>query len=131
MSRDTYERLHNIEKTETNDTLPGIFTKRDENANIELEGIRFTSRNQQDSCIYRFEVSRGDVDFVDRGYTIASASYLRTYFNGYGYYNVKTSKLKICLRPFNAYAVQFYDTFQRTRIPLTGRYLIYELTKVQ
>ena len=65
------------------------------------------------------------------GYTIASASYLRTYFNGYGYYNVKTSKLKIYLRPFNAYAVQFYDTFQRTRIPLTGRYLIYELTKVQ
>ena len=131
MSRDTYERLHNIEKTETNDTLPGIFTKRDENANIELEGIRFTSRNQQDSCIYRFEVSRGDVDFVDRSYKIASASYLRTYFNGYGYYNVKTSKLKIYLRPFNAYAVQFYDTFQRTRIPLTGRYLIYELTKVQ
>ena len=131
LSRDTYERLHNIEKTETNDTLPGIFTKRDENANIELEGIRFTSRNQQDSCIYRFEVSRGDVDFVDRSYKIASASYLRTYFNGYGYYNVKTSKLKIYLRPFNAYAVQFYDTFQRTRIPLTGRYLIYELTKVQ
>jgi len=65
------------------------------------------------------------------GYTIASASYLRTYFNGYRYYNVKTSKLKIYLRPFNAYAVQFYDTFQRTRIPLTGRYLIYELTKVQ
>ena len=64
------------------------------------------------------------------GYTIASASYLRTYFNGYGYYNVKTSKLKIYLRPFNAYAVQFYETFQRTRIPLTGRYLIYELTKV-
>ena len=131
LPRDTYERLHNIYKTGTNDTLPGIFTKRDEKNYLGLEGIRFSSRNRQDSCIYRFEVSRGDVDFVDRSYKIASASYLRTYFNGYGYYNVKTSKLKIYLRPFNAYAVQFYDTFQRTRIPLTGRYLIYELTKVQ
>ena len=131
LSRDTYVQLHNIEKTATNDTLSEIFTKRDEKANIELEGIRFTSRNQQDSCVYRFEVSRGDVDFVDRSHKIESARYLRTYFNGYGYYNVKTSKVKIYLRPFNAYAVQFYDTFQRTRIPLTGRYLIYELTKVQ
>ena len=131
LPRDTYERLHNIDKTGTNDTLPGIFTKRDEKNYLGLEGIRFSSRNQQDSCVYRFEVSRGDVDFVDRSHKIKSARYLRTYFNGYGYYNVKTSKLKIYLRPFNAYAVQFYDTFQRTRIPLTGRYLIYELTKVQ
>ena len=30
LPRDTYERLHNIDKTGTNDTLPGIFTKRDE-----------------------------------------------------------------------------------------------------
>jgi len=65
------------------------------------------------------------------GYTIASASYLRTYFNGYGYYNVKTSKLKIYLLPYNAYAIPYYDTFQSVRLPLTGRYLVYELTKIQ
>ena len=131
MSRDTYVKLHNIEKTATNDTLSEIFTKRDEKANIELEGIRFSSRNQQDSCVYRFEVSRGDVDFVDRSHKIESARYLRTYFNGYGYYNVKTSKVKIYLRPFNAYTMLFHETLEYGRIPLTGRYLVYELTKVQ
>ena len=131
LSRDTYVQLHNIEKTATNDTLSEIFTKRDEKANIELEGIRFSSRNQQDSCVYRFEVSRGDVDFVDRSHKIESARYLRTYFNGYGYYNVKTSKVKIYLRPFNAYTMLFHETLEYGRIPLTGRYLIYELTKVQ
>lgn len=131
LSRDTYVQLHNIEKTGINDTLPEIFTKRDEKANIELEGIRFTSRNQQDSCVYRFEVSRGDVDFVDRSHKIESARYLRTYFNGYGYYNVKTSKFKIYLRPFNAYTMLFHETLEYGRIPLTGRYLVYELTKVQ
>ena len=131
LSRDTYVKLHNIEKTAINDTLSEIFTQRHEKSHLLLNGIRFTSRNQQDSCVYRFEVSRGIVEFVDSSPKIGSTRYLRTYFNGYGYYNVKTSKLKIYLRPFNAYAVQFYDTFQRTRIPLTGRYLIYELTKVQ
>ena len=131
LSRDTYVQLHNIEKTGINDTLPEIFTKRDEKANIELEGIRFSSRNQQDSCVYRFEVSRGDVDFVDRSHKIESARYLRTYFNGYGYYNVKTSKDKIYLRPFNAYTMLFHETLEYGRIPLTGRYLVYELTKIQ
>ena len=131
LSRDTYVQLHNIEKTATNDTLSEIFTKRDEKANIELEGIRFTSRNQQDSCVYRFEVSRGDVDFVDRSHKIESARYLRTYFNGYGYYNVKTSKVKIYLRPFNAYTMLYHETLEYGRIPLTGRYLVYELTKIQ
>ena len=131
LSRDTYVQLHNIEKTGINDTLPEIFTKRDKEANIELEGIRFTSRNQQDSCVYRFEVSRGDVDFVDRSHKKPSAWYLRSYFNGYGYYNVKTSKFKIYLLPYNAYMEPYFDTFQSLRIPLTGRYLVYELTKVQ
>ena len=131
LSRDTYVQLHNIEKTGINDTLPEIFTKRDEKANIELEGIRFTSRNQQDSCVYRFEVSQGVVSFVDRGHKTKKTRLLRTYFNGYGYYNVKTSKLKIYLLPYNAYAIPYYDTFQSVRLPLTGRYLVYELTKVQ
>lgn len=131
LSRDTYVRLHNIEKTAINNTLSEIFTKRDEKANIELEGIRFTSHNQQDSCVYRFELSRGDVDFVDSSPKIESARYLRTYFNGYGYYNVKTSKVKIYLRPFNAYTKLFHETLEYGRIPLTGRYLVYELTKVQ
>ena len=131
LSRDTYVQLHNIEKTGINDTLPEIFTKRDEKANIELEGIRFTSRNQQDSCIYRFEVSQGVVSFIDRGHKTKKTRLLRTYFNGYGYYNVKTSKLKIYLLPYNAYAIPYYDTFQSVRLPLTGRYLVYELTKVQ
>ena len=131
LSRDTYVQLHNIEKTATNDTLSEIFTKRDEKANIELEGIRFTSRNQQDSCVYRFEVSRGKADFLDRSHKKPSVRYLRTYFNGYGYYNVKTSKVKIYLRPFNAYTMLFHETLEYGRIPLTGRYLVYELTKVQ
>ena len=131
LSRDTYVQLHNIEKTGINDTLPEIFTKRDEKANIELEGIRFTSRNQQDSCVYRFEVSRGKADFLDRSHNKPSVWYLRTYFNGYGYYNVKTSKFKIYLRPFNAYTMLYHETVEYGRIPLTGRYLIYELTKVQ
>ena len=131
LSRDTYVKLHNIEKTATNDTLSEIFTKRDEKANIELEGIRFSSRNQQDSCVYRFEVSRGDVDFVDRSHKIESARYLRTYFNGYGYYNVKTSKFKIYLLPYNAYMESYFNTFQSLRLPLTGRYLVCELTKIQ
>ena len=131
LSRDTYVQLHNIEKTATNDTLSEIFTKRDEKANIELEGIRFSSRNQQDSCVYRFEVSRGIVAFIDRGHKTKKNRILRTYFNGYGYYNVKTSKFKIYLLPYNAYVIPYYDTFQTTRIPLTGRYLVYELTKVQ
>lgn len=131
LSRDTYVQLHNIEKTATNDTLSEIFTKRDEKANIELEGIRFSSRNQQDSCVYRFEVSRGKADFLDRSHKIESVRYLRTYFNGYGYYNVKTSKVKIYLRPYNAYTMLFHETLEYGRIPLTGRYLVYELTKIQ
>ena len=131
LPRDTYERLHNIDKTGINDTLPGIFTQRDEKNSLVFEGIRFSSRNQQDSCVYRFEVSRGDVDFVDRSHKIESARYLRTYFNGYGYYNVKTSKVKIYLRPFNAYTMLFHETLEYGRIPLTGRYLVYELTKIQ
>ena len=131
LPRDTYERLHNIDKTGTNDTLPGIFTKRDEKNYLGLEGIRFTSRNQQDSCVYRFEVSRGKADFLDRSHNKPSVWYLRTYFNGYGYYNVKTSKFKIYLRPFNAYTMLYHETVEYGRIPLTGRYLVYELTKVQ
>ena len=131
LPRDTYEQLHNINKTGINDTLPGIFTQRDENNSLVFEGIRFSSRNQQDSCVYRFEVSRGIVAFIDQGHKTKKTRILRTYFNGYGYYNVKTSKLKIYLLPYNAYVIPYYDTFQTTRIPLTGRYLIYELTKVQ
>ena len=131
LPRDTYERLHNIDKTGTNDTLPGIFTQRDEKNYLGLEGIRFSSRNQQDSCVYRFEVSRGIVDFIDRGHKTKKNRILTTYFNGYGYYNVKTSKLKIYLLPYNAYAIPYYDTFQSVRLPLTGNYLIYELTKIQ
>ena len=131
LPRDTYERLHNIGKNGINDTLPGIFTERDEKNYLGLEGIRFSSRNQQDSCVYRFEVSRGIVAFIDRGHKTKKNRILTTYFNGYGYYNVKTSKFKIYLLPYNAYVIPYYDTFQTTRIPLTGRYLIYELTKVQ
>ena len=131
LPRDTYERLHNINKTGINDTLPGIFTQRDENNSLVFEGIRFSSRNQQDSCVYRFEVSRGIVAFIDQGHKTKKTRILRTYLNGYGYYNVKTSKFKIYLLPYNAYVIPYYDTFQTTRIPLTGRYLIYEFTKVQ
>ena len=131
LPRDTYEQLHNINKTGINDTLPGIFTQRDENNSLVFEGIRFSSRNRQDSCVYRFEVSQGIVAFIDRGHKTKKTRILRTYFNGYGYYNVKTSKFKIYLLPYNAYVIPYYDTFQTTRIPLTGRYLVYELTKVQ
>lgn len=131
LPRDTYEQLHNIGKNGINDTLPGIFTQRDEKNYLGLEGIRFSSRNQQDSCVYRFEVSRGIVEFVDASPKIESRRYLRTYFNGYGYYNVKTSKVKIYLRPFNAYTMLFHESLEYGRIPLTGRYLVYELTKVQ
>nr|WP_314499379.1 hypothetical protein [uncultured Prevotella sp.] len=131
LPRDTYERLHNIGKNGINDTLPGIFTKRDEKNYLGLEGIRFSSRNKQDSCVYRFEVSQGIVDFIDRGHKTKKNRILRTYFNGYGYYNVKTSKFKLYLLPYNAYVIPYYDTFQSVRLPLTGRYLVYELTKVQ
>ena len=131
LPRDTYERLHNIDKTGINDTLPGIYTKRDEKNYLGLEGIRFSSRNQQDSCVYRFEVSRGIVAFIDRGHKTKKNRILRTYFNGYGYYNVKTSKFKIYLRPYNSYMEPYFETFQSLRIPLTGNYLIYELTKIQ
>ena len=131
LPRDTYEQLHNINKTGINDTLPGIFTQRDENNSLVFEGIRFSSRNQQDSCVYRFEVSRGIVAFIDQGHKTKKTRILRTYFNGYGYYNVKTSKFKIYLRPFNAYTMLYHETLEYGRIPLTGRYLIYELTKVQ
>ena len=131
LPRDTYERLHNIDKTGINDTLPGIFTQRDEKNSLVFEGIRFSSRNRQDSCVYRFEVSQGIVAFIDRGHKTKKNRILTTYFNGYGYYNVKTSKLKIYLLPYNAYAIPYYDTFQSVRLPLTGRYLVYEFTKVQ
>ena len=131
LPRDTYEQLHNIGKNGTNDTLPGIFTQRDEKNYLGLEGIRFSSRNQQDSCVYRFEVSRGIVDFIDRGHKTKKNRILTTYFNGYGYYNVKTSKLKIYLLPYNAYMESYFNTFQSLRLPLTGRYLVCELTKIQ
>ena len=131
LPRDTYERLHNIDKTGTNDTLPGIFTKRDEKNYLVFEGIRFTSRNQQDSCIYRFEVSRGVVDYRGPSLKTVVMSSLMTYFNGYGYYNVKTSKFKIYLLPYNAYMESYFNTFQSLRLPLTGRYLVCELTKIQ
>lgn len=131
LPRDTYERLHNIDKTGINDTLPEIFTKRDEKNYLGLEGIRFSSRNKQDSCVYRFEVTRGRVLFIDSNHKTKKTRDLKTDFNGYGYYNVKTSKLKIYLLPYNAYAIPYYDTFQSVRLPLTGRYLVYELTKVQ
>ena len=131
LSRNTYLQLHDLEKNRMKGTMTKISSQPDEKISLGLEGIRLTSLNRQDSCIYRFEVSRGVVDYRGPSLKTTLMSCLMTYFNGYGYYNVKTSKFKIYLRPFNAYAVQFYDTFQRTRIPLTGRYLIYELTKVQ
>ena len=131
LPRDTYERLHNIDKTGINDTLPGIFTQRDEKNSLVFEGIRFSSRNRQDSCVYRFEVSQGIVAFIDRGHKTKKNRILTTYFNGYGYYNVKTSKLKIYLLPYNAYMESYFNTFQSLRLPLTGRYLVYELTKIQ
>lgn len=131
LSRNTYLQLHNIEKNGIKNTITEISTQPDEKISLGLEGIRFTSRNQQDSCIYRFEVSQGVVSFIDRGHKTKKTRLLRTYFNGYGYYNVKTSKLKIYLLPYNAYAIPYYDTFQSLRLPLTGRYLVCELTKIQ
>ena len=131
MSRNTYLQLHKIEKNGIKNTLTEISTQPDEKISLGLEGIRLTSRNQQDSCVYRFEVSRGIVAFIDRGHKTKKNRILRTYFNGYGYYNVKTSKIKFYLRPYNAYTKLFHETLQYGRIPLTGRYLIYELKKVQ
>ena len=87
MSRNTYLQLHNIEKNGKKNTLTEISTQPDEKTSLGLEGIRFTSRNQQDSCVYRFELSRGKADFVDFDPKTRSTRYLRTYFNGYGYYS--------------------------------------------
>ena len=131
LSRNTYLQLHDIEKNGMKGTMTKISTQPDEKISLGLEGIRFTSRNRQDSCIYRFEVSRGVVDFRGPSLKTTVMSSLMTYFNGYGYYNVKTSTFKIYLLPYNAYVIPYYDTFQTTRIPLTGRYLVYELTKIQ
>lgn len=131
LSRNTYLQLHDIEKNGMKGTMTKISTQPDEKISLGLEGIRFTSRNRQDSCIYRFEVSRGVVDFRGPSLKTTVMSSLMTYFNGYGYYNVKTSKFKIYLLPYNSYMEPYFDTFQSLRIPLTGRYLIYELTKVQ
>ena len=131
LSRNTYLQLHDIEKNGIKATITEISTQPDEKITLGLEGIRFTSRNRQDSCVYRFEVSRGVVEYRGPSLDTTLMSCLMTYFNGYGYYNVKTSKFKIYLLPYNAYVIPYYDTFQTTRIPLTGRYLVYELTKVQ
>ena len=131
LSRDTYVQLHNIEKTGIKNTITEISTQPDEKISLGLEGIRFTSRNQQDSCIYRFEVSRGVVDYRGPSLKTIVMSSLMTYFNGYGYYNVKTSKFKIYLLPYNAYMESYFNTFQSLRLPLTGRYLVCELTKIQ
>lgn len=131
LSRNTYLQLHDIEKNGIKATITEISTQPDEKITLELEGIRFTSRNQQDSCVYRFEVSRGVVDFRGPSLKTTVMSRLMTYFNGYGYYNVKTSKFKIYLRPYNSYMDPYFDTFQSLRIPLAGNYLICELTKVQ
>lgn len=131
LSRNTYLQLHNIEKNGIKNTITEISTQPDEKISLGLEGIRFTSRNRQDSCIYRFEVSRGVVDFSGPSLKTTVMSSLMTYFNGYGYYNIKTSKFKIYLLPYNSYMEPYFDTFQSLRIPLAGNYLIYELTKVQ
>ncbi len=131
LSRNTYLQLHDIEKNRMKGTMTKISTQPDEKITLGLEGIRFTSRNQQDSCVYRFEVSRGVVEYRGPSLDTTLMSCLMTYFNGYGYYNVKTSKFKIYLRPYNSYMEPYFDTFQSLRIPLTGNYLICELTKVQ
>lgn len=131
LSRNTYLQLHDIEKNGIKATITEISTQPDEKITLGLEGIRFTSRNRQDSCVYRFEVSRGVVDFRGPSLKTTVMSSLMTYFNGYGYYNVKTSKFKIYLRPYNSYMEPYFDTFQSLRIPLTGNYLVYELTKIQ
>jgi len=124
-------RNYDIEKNGINDTLSKIFSKQDKKDYLGIEGIRFTSRNQQDSCVYRVEVSEGIAEFSSPGHDTTSRSYLKTDFNGYGYYNVKTSKFKIYLRPVNAYIIRVHEPSEYRKIPLTGRYLIYELTKVQ
>ena len=131
LSRNTYLQLHNIEKDGIKITITKISTQPDEKISLGLDGIRFTSRNQQDSCIYRFEVSRGVVEYRGPSLKTTVMSSLMTYFNGYGYYNVKTSKFKIYLLPYNSYMEPYFDTFQSLRIPLAGNYLICELTKVQ
>ena len=131
LSRNTYLQLHDIEKNRMKATMTKISTQPDEKITLGLEGIRFTSRNQQDSCIYRFEVSRGVVDYRGPSLKTTVMSSLMTYFNGYGYYNIKTSKFKIYLLPYNSYMEPYFDTFQSLRIPLAGRYLVYELTKIQ
>nr|WP_314684612.1 hypothetical protein [uncultured Prevotella sp.] len=131
LSRNTYLQLHDIEKNRMKGTMTKISTQPDEKITLGLDGIRFTSRNQQDSCVYRFEVSRGVVEYRGPSLKTTVMSSLMTYFNGYGYYNVKTSKFKIYLLPYNSYMEPYFDTFQSLRIPLAGRYLVYELTKVQ
>lgn len=131
LSRNTYLQLHDIEKNGIKATITEISTQPDEKITLGLEGIRFTSRNQQDSCIYRFELSRGVVDFRGPSLKTTVMSSLMTYFNGYGYYNIKTSKFKIYLRPYNSYMDPYFDTFQSLRIPLAGNYLVCELTKIQ
>ena len=131
LSRNTYLQLHDLEKNRMKGTMTKISSQPDEKISLGLEGIRLTSLNRQDSCIYRFEVSRGVVDYRGPSLKTTLMSCLMTYFNGYGYYNVKTSKFKIYLRPFNAYTMLYHETLEYGRIPLTGRYLIYELTKVQ
>ena len=131
LSRNTYLQLHDLEKNMMKGTMTKISTQPDEKISLGLEGIRLTSRNQQDSCVYRFEVSRGVVDYRGPSLKTTIMSCLMTYFNGYGYYNVKTSKLKIYLRPYNSYMEPYFETFQSLRIPLAGNYLIYELTKIQ
>ena len=131
LSRNTYLQLHDIEKNRMKGTMTKISTQPDEKITLGLDGIRFTSRNQQDSCVYRFEVSRGVVEYRGPSLKTTVMSSLMTYFNGYGYYNIKTSKFKIYLLPYNSYMEPYFDTFQSLRIPLAGRYLVYELTKVQ
>ena len=131
LSRNTYLQLHDIEKNRMKGTMTKISTQPDEKITLGLDGIRFTSRNQQDSCVYRFEVSRGVVEYRGPSLKTTVMSSLMTYFNGYGYYNVKTSKFKIYLLPYNSYMEPYFDTFQSLRIPLAGRYLVYELTKIQ
>ena len=131
LSRNTYLQLHDIEKNRMKGTMTKISTQPDEKITLGLEGIRFTSRNRQDSCVYRFEVSRGVVEYRGPSLKTTVMSSLMTYFNGYGYYNVKTSNFKIYLLPYNSYMEPYFDTFQSLRIPLAGRYLVYELTKIQ
>ena len=131
LSRNTYLQLHDLEKNRMKGTMTKISSQPDEKISLGLEGIRFTSRNRQDSCIYRFEVSRGVVDYRGPSLKTTVMSSLMTYFNGYGYYNVKTSKFKIYLLPYNSYMEPYFDTFQSLRIPLTGNYLVCELTRIQ